>query len=93
MDVLYGLPKEAVSEISPNSMQLKTWLKMPLLLFTVLSAMVSSISELLMKIIGCVLMDTDNYTGYFWLLLFLPLLIFTATRTLVYVNYGIKYYD
>merc|ERR1712110_255861 len=28
-----------------------------------------------------------------WLLLFVPLLISTATITLIYVNYGIKYYD
>ena len=94
MDVLYSLPKEVVLKISPNSLQIKKWLKVPLIMFAVLPAMVSSINELLMKIIGCILMDTDDYTNnYLWLLLFIPLLIFTAIRTLVYINYGIKYYD
>lgn len=74
-------------------MATKAWLKVPLLMFTILSAMVSSISEMIMKIIGCILMEAEDWTDYMWLLLFLPLLGLTATRTLVYVNYGIKYYD
>ena len=79
--------------VSPNSMNLKIWLKAPLLVFVTLAAMTSSISELFMKVIGCILKDAVNYTDYLWLLVFLPLIAYSATRTLVYVNYGIKYYD
>ena len=79
--------------VSPNSMSLKIWLKAPLLVFVTLAAMTSSISELFMKVIGCILKDAVNYTDYLWLLVFLPLIAYSATRTLVYVNYGIKYYD
>lgn len=55
--------------------------------------MISSISELMMKLVGCILKDAEKPIDYLWLLLFLPILIGTATRTLVYVNYGIKYYE
>ena len=94
MNTLYGLSFEAVQEVSPQSMTAKKYLKVPLLMFAILAAMVSSISELLMKVVGCILIaDAEHWTDYLWLLLFLPLLILTATRTLVYVNYGIKYYN
>lgn len=46
-----------------------------------------------MKCGGCVLKDAEHWTDYLWLLLFVPLLAGTASLTLVYVNYGIKYYD
>ena len=55
--------------------------------------MVSSISELFVKIVGCIVKDAELWSDYLWLLLFVPLLISTATITLIYVNYGIKYYD
>lgn len=93
MDVLYGLTKEAVQQISPQSMRTKKWLKVPLLIFATLPAMVSSISELLMKILGCILMEAEGASDYAWIALFFPLLILTGARTLVYINYGIKYYD
>ena len=53
--------------------------------------MVSSISELFVKVCGCIVKDAELWTDYLWLLLFVPLLISTATITLIYVNYGIKY--
>ena len=62
-------------------------------MFTMLPAMISSISELLMKIIGCILIEAEDWSEYLWLLVFVPLLALTGVRTLVYVNYGIKYYD
>ena len=68
-------------------------IKVPLLVFVTAAAMTSSISELMMKLVGCILKDAEEPLDYLWLLLFLPILIYTATRTLVYVNYGIKYYD
>ena len=93
MSLLYGLPKASVLEISPDSQALKTVIKIPLLVFVTAAAMTSSISELMMKLVGCILKDAEEPMDYLWLLLFLPILIYTATRTLVYVNYGIKYYD
>ena len=93
MSLLYGLPKSSVEEISPDSLKLKAIIKVPLLVFVTSAAMISSISELMMKLVGCILKDAEKPLDYLWLLVFLPVLIFTATRTLVYVNYGIKYYD
>lgn len=46
-----------------------------------------------MKVIGCILKDAINWADYLWELPFLLGLIYTGLRTLVYVNYGIKYYD
>ena len=93
MNILYGLPYDSIKMVSPKSLRLKVWLKAPLLIFTTLAAMVSSISELFMKVIGCILKDATSYYDYLWLLLFVPLIAYTGSRTLVYVNYGIKYYD
>lgn len=91
--LLYGLPRDSVREVSPDSLGLKTVLKVPMLIFATAAAMISSISELMMKLVGCILKDAEKPVDYLWLLLFLPILIGTATRTLVYVNYGIKYYE
>ena len=93
MDILYGLPKESVEQVSPQSLRLKNWLKLPLLVFVTAAAMTSSISELFMKVIGCILKDAEEPSDYLWLLLFIPGLAYTGSRTMVYVNYGIKYYD
>mmetsp|Transcript_12351 Transcript_12351/g.15751 ORF Transcript_12351/g.15751 Transcript_12351/m.15751 type:complete len:188 (-) Transcript_12351:83-646(-) len=93
MDILHCLSTEDVEKISPESLFLKRWLKVPLLIFTTLPAMLSSISELLMKIIGLIIKDGQGASDYFWLLLFVPLLILSGVRTVVYINYGIKYYD
>ena len=93
MDVLYGLPKDSVKMVSPRSLWLKVWVKMPMILYVTTAAMVSSISELFVKVCGCIVKDAELWTDYLWLLLFVPLLISTATITLIYVNYGIKYYD
>ena len=46
-----------------------------------------------MKCIGCTLKEAEVWTDYLWLIVFLPPVVFTAQRTLVYINYGIKYYD
>ena len=46
-----------------------------------------------MKVIGCILKDAEESSDYWWLLLFIPGLAYTGSRTMVYVNYGIKYYD
>ena len=91
--LLYGLPRDSVREVSPDSLGLKIVLKVPMLIFATAAAMISSISELMMKLVGCILKDAEKPVDYLWLLLFLPILIGTATRTLVYVNYGIKYYE
>lgn len=64
-----------------------------MLVFVNLAAMTSSMSELFMKILGCILKDAETPYDYLWLLVFIPCLIYCATRTLIYVNYGIKYYD
>ena len=93
MDILYGLPRESVEQVSPQSLALKFWLKLPLLIFVTAAAMTSSISELFMKVIGCILKDAEESSDYWWLLLFIPGLAYTGSRTMVYVNYGIKYYD
>ena len=93
MDILYGLPRESVKRISPRSLMLKTWNKLPLLIFTNLAAMSSSMSEMWMKIMGCILKDADNWFDYLWVIPATACLIYTALRTLVYVNYGIKYFD
>ena len=57
MTLLYGLPKESVRQISPDSLSLKRFMKVPLLIFVSAAAMISSISELMMKIVGCILKD------------------------------------
>ena len=44
LSILYGLPKESVNRISPESLTLKTWNKLPLMIFTNLAAMSSSLS-------------------------------------------------
>jgi len=93
MDILYGLPMESIKRVSPNSVDLKIWLKAPMLIFVSCAAMTSSLSELLMKVLGCILKDAEEPTDYLWLLFFIPCLLYTASRTLIYVNYGIKYYD
>ena len=93
INVLYGLPRESVALVSPRSQGVKTWLKVPMLVFAMLPAMVSSLSELFMKVVGCILIGAEEPADYLWLLVFLPLLVLTASRTLVYVNYGIKYYN
>lgn len=66
---------------------------MPLFVFVTAAAMLSSVSELMMKLIGCILKDARESVDYLWLPVFVCVLIFTATRTLVYVNFGIKYYE
>jgi hypothetical protein len=93
MDILYGLPKDSVMKFSPESTMLKVWIKLPLLVFVNLAAMSSSMSEMFMKIVGCILKDAETSLDYLWLIPFVALLAFTGVRTLVYVNYGIKYYD
>ena len=93
MDVLYSLPIESVRQVSPESLDLKKYIKVPLLIFATLPAMISSISELLMKIVGCVIKDAEEWSDWWWLLLFVPLLAATGILTLIYINYGIKYYD
>ena len=79
--------------VSPKSLRLKYWLKAPMMVFVTLAAMTSSLSEFFMKLVGCILKDAEEWSDYAWLLLFVPCLAYSATRTLVYVNYGIKYYD
>ena len=92
--VLNGLSLKDVQMISPKSIKAWKWLKVPLMAFSFLSAMISSLSELSMKVIGVVLTaDADHWTDYLWLILFIPMLVATALLTLVYINYGIKYYN
>ena len=92
--VLNGLSLKDVQMISPKSIKAWKWCKVPLMTFSFLSAMVSSLSELSMKVIGVVLTaDADHWTDYLWLILFIPMLVATALLTLVYINYGIKYYN
>ena len=80
--------------ISPRSLFAWKWLKVPLIAFSFLSAMISSLSELSMKVMGVIMTaDADRWTEYLWLILFIPMLVFTAILTLVYINYGIKYYN
>ena len=93
MHILHEMPKDSVERISPESLRLKLWNKVPMLIFVNLAAMTSSMSEMFMKILGCILKDAEKGTDYLWLILFVPCLIYTGSRTLVYVNYGIKYYD
>ena len=64
-----------------------------MILYVTTAAMVSSLSELFMKIVGAIISSAEEWTDLLWLLIFLPMLVTTATVTLIYVNYGIKYYD
>ena len=64
-----------------------------MILYVTTAAMVSSLSELFMKIVGAILKDAEEWSDYLYLLIFLPMLVTTATITMIYVNYGIKYYD
>lgn len=91
--ILDEMPKSTLKIVSPKSKSLKLWLKAPMLIFVNLAAMTSSISELFMKVAGCILKDAESWSDYLWLFLFAPILAYTATRTLVYVNFGIKYYE
>lgn len=93
IDVLYGLPKQSVKMVSPRSTRLKIWVKLPMILYVTTAAMVSSLSELFVKIVGAIIIDAEEFTDLFWLLVFVPMLVTTATVTMIYVNYGIKYYD
>ena len=93
INVLYALPPDSVALVSPRTQGLKKWLMVPMLVFAMLPAMVSSLSELFMKVAGVVLIRAQKPTDYLWLLVFVPLLVLTAQRTIVYVNYGIKYYN
>ena len=74
-------------------MLLKIWLKIPMLIFVNLAAMTSAVSELFTKVAGLILKDAESWYDYLWLLLFIPVLAYTATRTLIYINFGIKYYE
>jgi len=60
MDILYGLPKEFLMTVSPESQMLKTWMKLPLLVFVNLAAMSASMSEMFLKMVGCVLKDAET---------------------------------
>lgn len=64
-----------------------------MLVFVNLAAMTSSVSELFMKVLACLVKESDSWYDYLWLLIVCPVLIYTGSRTLVYVNYGIKYYE
>ena len=86
------MPQESVEKISAESLIIKYWIKLPMIIFVNLASMASTISMLLLKMIGCVLTDAKESSDYLWLLLFVPCLVCTGNRTLVYVNYGIKYY-
>ena len=66
---------------------------MPLLFFVTGAAMLASLSDLQLKMVG-VIYD-QAYTTADWLLLIGLILgiVFTAKFTIVYVNYAIKNYD
>ena len=68
MNLLNGLPRSSVLQISPDSQKLKTVIKIPLLVFVTAAAMTSSISELMMKLVGCILKDAQKPLDYLWLL-------------------------
>ena len=92
--ILNGLPKDLVEEISPQSLPLKRWLKLPMILSVLMAACLSSLSELWMKAVGLVLLYSgDDWRNYLWILLFIALVVLTAYLTIIYVNYGIKYYS
>ena len=93
IDVLYGLPKDSVKMVSARSLWLKIWVKLPMILYVTTAAMVSSLSELFVKIVGAIIIHAEEWSDLLWLLLFGPMLVTTATVTMIYVNYGIKYYD
>lgn len=93
MDILYELPKDSIKKISPDSLYLKTLVKVPMLIFVNLAAMASSLSEMFMKIIGCIIKDAQSNYDYLYVIPFALLLAYTGYRTFIYVNYGIKYYD
>jgi len=82
-----------VTEVSPASLALKKYIKMPLLLFVTGAAMLASLSDLQLKMVGEIY--NQAYTTADWLLLIGLILgiVFTAKFTIVYVNFAIKNYD
>ena len=49
MHILHEMPKDSVERISPESLRLKLWNKVPMLIFVNLAAMTSSMSEMFMS--------------------------------------------
>ena len=82
-----------MTEVSPASLALKKYIKMPLLLFVTGAAMLASLSDLQLKMVGEIY--NQAYTTADWLLLIGLILgiVFTAKFTIVYVNFAIKNYD
>ena len=84
---------EQVTEISPASLNLKKYIKTPLLFFVTGAAMLASLSDLQLKMVGTIY--DQAYATEDWLLIIGLILgiVFTSANTLVYVNHAMKHYD
>ena len=84
---------EQVSDVSPTSIRLKKYIKTPLLFFVTGAAMLASLSDLQLKMVGIIYEQAYDTEDWFLLIGLVVGIVFTAKYTIVYVNYAIKYYD
>ena len=77
---------EQVEEVSPASLSLKKYIKTPLLFFVTGAAMLASLSDLQLKMIGTIY--DQAYSTEDWLLIIALVvgIVFSAKSTIVYVN-------
>jgi hypothetical protein len=79
--------------VSKESIDLKKMIKVPMLLFVTGAAMLASLSDLQIKLIGAVLEDATEMQDYLRLIPLACGIAYTAPSTLFYVNSAMKYYD
>ena len=93
IQALNDLPVNLVKEVSPDSLDLKKYVKVPLLLFVIGASMLASISDLQLKLIGAIVEEANKATDYLCLMPLLVGVAYSASQTLVFVNQAMKYYD
>jgi len=79
--------------VSPKSVSLKKYVKLPLLLFLSGAAMMVSLSDLSIKLAGAVIDEAQEPGDYFRLVPLVGCIAYTVSQTLVFVNDAMKYYD
>lgn len=88
-----GMSVDDVNQVSPSSAVLKRFIKVPLVVGVTGAAMLVSLSDLQIKLIGGVVEDAQETADYFALI---PLgfgVAYTATSTLTYLNEAMKNYE
>ena len=82
-----------MAEVSPASLSLKKYIKTPLLFFVTGAAMLASLSDLQLKMIGTIYDQAYNTEDWLLIIALVVGIVFSAKSTLLYVNQAIKHYD